>query len=464
MPNKKQKVVMMKKKGKPEILIVDDERNTREVLVRLLRMDYELTLAEDGQIGLNILKRNNYDLVITDLRMPGADGMEVLKAVLSKEPSPPCIVITAYGSIENAVSAMKAGAFDFVTKPVNFDRLEILIKRALESKFLKEENRELRKRLDNRFGVENIIGKSAAMHNVLDIVRQVAPTRSTVLITGESGTGKELIAQSLHQLSGREGKFLPVHCAALPSNLLESELFGHEKGSFTGALEQRKGRFELADGGTLFLDEIGEIDLQVQVKLLRALETRNFERVGGVETVHTDTRVITATNRDLRKMVEEGKFREDLFYRLDVVTVNIPPLRERHEDIPLFVKFFLDEFSKENGKNISSISEEALSALCAYNWPGNVRELKNCVERMVVLSRADTLGIENIPLNIRGINLGSEKGRLNGGFSTLDLDRNEKMLIQKALDECDGNRTKAALKLGISRRTLHRKLNEYNME
>ncbi|OGV45556.1 MAG: transcriptional regulator [Lentisphaerae bacterium GWF2_44_16] len=455
---------MIKKKGKPEILIVDDERNTREVLVRLLRMDYELTLAEDGQIALNILKRNNYDLVITDLRMPGADGMEVLKAVLSKEPSPPCIVITAYGSIESAVSAMKAGAFDFVTKPVNFDRLEILIKRALESKFLKEENRELRKRLDNRFGVENIIGKSSAMQSVLDIVRQVAPTRSTVLITGESGTGKELIAQSLHQLSGRDGKFLPVHCAALPSNLLESELFGHEKGSFTGALEQRKGRFELSDGGTLFLDEIGEIDLQIQVKLLRALEVRSFERVGGVETLHTDTRVITATNRDLKKMVEDGKFREDLFYRLDVVNINIPPLRERHEDIPLFVKFFLDEFSKENGKNINSISEEALSALCSYNWPGNVRELKNCVERMVVLSRSNTLEIENIPLSIRGMKLGSEKGCQESGFSTLDLDRNEKMLIQKALDECAGNRTKAALKLGISRRTLHRKLNEYNME
>lgn len=452
----------MKKDNKPEILIVDDERNTRDALARLLRMDYNITLAEDGDIAINILKRNNFDLVITDLRMPGPDGMEVLKNVLKKEPVPPCIVVTAYGSIEAAVHAMKGGAFDFVTKPVNFDRLEMLIKRALESKFLKDENKELKLRLEGKFGMDNIIAKSAAMQNVLDTVKQVAPTRSTVLITGESGSGKELIAESLHQLSGRTGKFLPVHCAALSANLLESELFGHEKGAFTGALEQRKGRFELADNGTLFLDEIGEIDFQVQVKLLRALETRSFERVGGVETIHSDTRVITATNRNLQAMVADGKFREDLFYRLDVVTINIPPLRERIEDIPLFVKYFLDKFSSENGKAISGISEDALGLLCAYDWPGNVRELKNCVERMVVLTRTPSIGIENVPLNIREKSTPGISKQLYMP-STLDLDKNEKMLIIKALEDCSGNRTRAAEKLGISRRTLHRKLIEYGI-
>jgi len=388
--------------------------------------------------------------------------MDILRAALKKDPPPACIVVTAYGSIENAVEAMKEGAFDFITKPLNFDRLEILLKRAVESRQLKEENRELKKRLDKSFGVESIIGKSLAMNELLETVKQVAPSRSTVMITGESGTGKEVIAQTIHQLSGRPGKFIPVHCAALPDNLLESELFGHEKGAFTGAVEQRKGRFELADGGTLFLDEIGEIDPPVQVKLLRALETRAFERVGGAETITTDTRVITATNRDLRQMVADGEFREDLFYRLDVVSIHLPPLREREEDVPLFAKHFMDQFSKENNKDIQSISENAVAALCAYDWPGNIRELRNCIERMVVLARGNTLELENVPLNIREK---STPGLREKIFSadTLEIEKNEKMLIIKALEECRGNRTKAAEKLGISRRTLHRKLNSLNI-
>ena len=286
------------KKNKPSILIVDDERGTREVLAKFLRADYEVTLAEDGEIGLNLLKRNHYDLVLSDIRMPGATGMKILEATLKMTPPPPCILFTAYGSIETAVEAMKHGAFDFVTKPVNFDQLEILIQRALESGRIKEENQELRKRLDSKFGVENIIGNSAAIQRVIDNVRQVAPTRATISITGESGTGKELIAQAIHQLSGRTGKFIAVHCAALPETLLESELFGHERGAFTGATEQRKGRFELADGGTLFLDEIGEIPLSTQVKLLRVLETRSFERIGGTETITVDTRVVTGCRDD----------------------------------------------------------------------------------------------------------------------------------------------------------------------
>ena len=452
----------MNKNHKPSLLIAEDERNTRDILLRFLRQEYEVTLAEDGERALNILKKNNFDLLLTDLRMPGADGMDILRTALKKNPPPACIVVTAYGSVENAVEAMKEGAFDFITKPLNFDRLEILLKRAVESRQLKEENRELRKRLDKNFGVESIIGKSLAMNELLETVKQVAPSRSTVMITGESGTGKEVIAQTIHQLSGRPGKFIPVHCAALSDNLLESELFGHEKGAFTGASEQKKGRFELADGGTLFLDEIGEIDPPVQVKLLRALETRAFERVGGMETISTDTRVITATNRDLREMVAAGDFRGDLFYRLDVVSVHLPPLRERQEDIPLFVKHFIDQFSKENNKEIQTISENAVAALCAYDWPGNIRELRNCIERMVVLARGNTLELENVPLNIREK---STPGLREKIFSagTLEIEKNEKMLIMKALEECGGNRTKAAGKLGISRRTLHRKLHSFNI-
>ena len=455
--------LLHKKEGRPSILIADDERGTREALARFLRPNYDVTVAEDGQIGMNLLARNNYDLILSDIRMPGADGLTILDAALKKNPAPPVILFTAYGSIEAAVEAMKRGAFDFVTKPVNLDQLEILISRALESGRIKAENSELKKRLDSKFGVENIIGNSAALQQIIENVRQVAPTRATVSITGESGTGKELIAQAVHQLSGRTGRFVAVHCAALPETLLESELFGHERGAFTGATEQRKGRFELADGGTIFLDEIGEIPLSTQVKLLRVLETRQFERIGGVETIEVDTRVVTATNRDLAAMVAEGKFREDLFYRLDVVTVHLPPLRERTEDIPPLVNHFLAQFSAENGRTGMTISESAMSALCSYPWPGNIRELKNCVERMVVLTRGSLIDLDNVPINIREkITPGISRTILSS--SSCDLERNEKILISRALEECGGNRTKAAEKLGISRRTLHRKLAQYDLE
>ena len=448
---------------KASILIIDDERGTREVLAKFLRPQYEVTLSEDGEIGLNLLKRNSYDLILTDMRMPGANGMSILETTLKLTPPPPCILFTAYGSIESAVDAMKAGAFDFVTKPVNFDQLEILIERALESKRLKQENLELKRRLDSKFGVESIIGGSAAIQSVIDTVRQVAPSRTTILVTGESGTGKELVAQSIHQLSGRSGKFVPVHCAALTETLLESELFGHEKGSFTGASEQRKGRFELADGGTLFLDEIGEIPPSIQVKLLRVLESRAFERVGGSQTLQCDARVVAATNRDLKAMVEQGSFREDLYYRLDVLTIRLPSLRERQDDIPILVKNFIDQFAKENAKNVSGITDEAMAALCAYDWPGNIRELKNCIERMVVLCREEVLQIEAVPVNIRE-KLTPGISRKILAPSSCDLERNEKTLIARALNESGGNRTKAAQKLGISRRTLHRKLNSFNIE
>ena len=454
---------MIKKDKRPSILIVDDERGTREILGKFLRSSYDVTLAEGGEIGLNLLDRNDYDLVLTDIRMPGVGGFDILQKTLEKKNPPPCILFTAYGSIETAVDAMKQGAFDFVTKPVNFDQLELRIKRALESRKMRQENQELKERLNSKFGLQAIIGNSRAIQSVIDTVKQVAPSRTTVLIEGESGTGKELIAQAIHQLSGRTGKFVPVHCAALPEALLESELFGHEKGAFTGAVDTRPGRFEIADGGTLFLDEIGEIPLSVQVKLLRVLESRSFERIGGTETLHVDTRVVAATNRDLEKMVQEGTFREDLFYRLDVVRVELPPLRDRPEDIPPLVKYYMDQFARENGKEEMSISEDAMSALCSYQWHGNIRELKNCVERMVVLSRGRELTIDNVPVHIReNVSPGISKDLFMP--ETCDLERNEKLLIERALNECGGNRSKAAEKLGISRRTLHRKLNTYHIE
>lgn len=451
----------MKEKRK-SILIVDDERGTRETLGRFLRLNYEVTLAEDGITAINLINRNDYDLILSDIRMgAGPDGMNVLDAALKKVPSPPCILFTAYGSIETAVEAVKHGAFDFVAKPVNIDRLELVISRALESGSLKKENQELKKRLDDKFGTKSMIGTSLAMKRIRETIDQVAPSRATVLITGESGTGKELVAQSIHQVSGRTGEFVAVHCAALPENLLESELFGHERGAFTGAVERKKGRFERAAGGTIFLDEIGEIPLQVQVKLLRVLENRSFERLGGTETIETDARVVAATNRDLKKMVAEGTFREDLYYRLNVVSLELPPLRERKDDIPLLAVHYLELFSRENGRDIG-ISSEAMAALTDYDWPGNIRELRNCVERMVVLCREKIIGIDSVPPEIKEKSM---PGIVKVPQApTCDLERNEKVLIARALNECDGNRTRAAEKLGISRRTLLRKLKTYSME
>ena len=448
------------KDHKASLLIVDDERNTRDALRRYFCRDFAITTAEDGVMAMNLLKNNNYDLVLTDLKMPGAGGMSVLDATLGKNPPPACIVFTAYGSIETAVSAVKAGAFDFVTKPVNLDKLEKVIERALESRKKLAVEPKKAPKTKKEINLSNIVAESKVMQDILQTVHQVASSRSTVLLSGESGTGKEVIAQTLHLLSERKGKFIPVHCAALATNLLESELFGHEKGAFTGATETRQGRFELADGGTLFLDEIGEIDPQIQVKLLRVLETRSFERVGGMEPITTKARLISATNRDLMEMVKEGTFREDLFYRLDVVNITLPPLRERREDIPILTKKFIGEFAQDNEKDISGISEDAMELLLAYSWPGNIRELRNCVERMVVLCAGDELKVSDLPDNIRN----SEPAEIeNEQDETLDITKNEAALITKALKECNGNRTQAARKLGISRRTLHRRLHEYNL-
>lgn len=447
--------------AKPVILIVDDEKNAREGLARALRRTYEVKLAENGLAALEVLTETAVDVMLSDVRMPGMDGLTLLQRVLALPQPPICIMLTAYGSIELAVDAIKRGAFDFLTKPIHLDHLDHLLKRALRTRDIEQENRDLKQELDSRYGMENIIGQSPAMIPVFETIRQVAASRATVLIQGESGTGKELVAHAIHRLSNRaNGPFIAVHCAALSPTLLESELFGHEKGAFTGATEKRKGRFELADGGSLFLDEIGEIDPNTQVKILRVLEERRFDRVGGQLTIDTDTRLIAATNRDLRQMVNQGSFREDLFFRLYVVVITMPPLRERKEDIPLLIQHMIKLVSRDNEKDIESISPDAVQVLSRYDWPGNVRELRNAVERMVVMARGRKLTVRDIPEEIRQA---SERNPSDLHPTGLNLADKEKYTIIQALKQNGGNRTKAAVQLGISRRTLHRKLHEYNL-
>ncbi|MBQ9445679.1 MAG: sigma-54-dependent Fis family transcriptional regulator [Victivallales bacterium] len=458
---------------KPKVLVIDDEKNTRDGLREALADDYDVLLAEDGIKGLALLDANpDVCIALTDLRMPGMDGMDFIRTVTARKNAPLIIMLTAYGSVQTAVEALKVGAYDYLSKPVDLDNLEMMLERGM--KVLRD--RAEKNGTAHEGGAVNIIGSSSAMTAVLDSIRQVAATKATVLVTGESGTGKELVAQAIHKLSPRANKqFRPVHCAALSENLLESELFGHEKGAFTGANERVAGRFEMADGGTLFLDEIGEISLAVQVKLLRVLETHQFERVGGSETLTVDVRVVAATNRDLRAMVEQGTFREDLFYRLNVVNIRIPPLRERREDIPEILDYYLKKSASDNGKDVADISPEALGVLMAYDWPGNVRELRNCVERMVVFARGTMLTMTDVPADIRSAvgeqfeaktmppkaaEVAPTEPLVNVGFNVKE---NEKSLILKALEECGGNRSQAALKLNISRRTLYRKLHEYGL-
>jgi len=452
----------------PTILIVDDEKHTRDGLRRLLEDEYDTYVAEDIRGAMDVLEREPIDVMITDLRLGGDDGMGLIERALKLPHPPVCIMMTAYGSVDTAVEAMKRGAYDFVTKPLNLDKVEMLIARALASRRMEQENRALRQQVDERYGLENIIGESPALHEVLDTIRQVAPSSANVLIEGESGTGKELAAQAIHNLSRRnKAKFVTVHCAALSPQLLESELFGHERGAFTGAHERRIGRFEQANGGTIFLDEIGEIDASTQVKLLRVIsEERAFERVGGNQPLRADVRLIAATNKNLEKLVTEGKFRDDLYFRLNVVHITMPPLRERKEDIPLLVRSFLRHFGKMNEKPLLELTADATNALLTYSWPGNVRELRTAIEHGVVMARGTKLTLRDLPPNVRAAT-GTE---LPGGItpakafgeksSALDLHETEKRLIMQALATTNGNITKAAKKLGISRRTLHRKINE----
>ena len=450
-------------KDLPVILVIDDERNTREGLRDAFSDKYQILLAEDATKGLEILKSQKVDIVLTDLRMPGLDGMAFTRQVSAQPDAPLIIMLTAYGSVQTAMDAMRAGAYDYLTKPVNLDDLEMMVDRGLE--VLAE------RRSASQKGTEGapagIIGSSQAMKALIEEARQVASSRSTVLITGESGTGKELFAHALHAWSPRaRAPFVAVHCASLNENLLESELFGHEKGAYTGATERFIGRFERADRGTLFLDEIGEISLSTQVKLLRVLETRNLERVGGSHTIPVDVRLVAATNRDLRAMVKAGTFREDLFYRLNVVNLHLPPLREHPEDIPALLDHYLKLAAKDNDRDITGIAKDAMGVLTSYSWPGNIRELRNCVERMVVLARGSLLTITDIPREIVD-ELSSHPERAGQAplpaqrpdpLQTLDIRANELAAMHKALEQAGGNRTRAAQILGISRRTLQRKI------
>jgi len=443
----------------PTLLIVDDEKNTRDGLRHALEGEFDVYVAPDISGALATHEAAPADVVLTDLRLGSDDGMDLIELLLKLPKPPVCIMMTAYGSVDTAVEAMKRGAYDFVTKPVNIDRLEMLIKRALRERETRQENKALRQRVESQSKLEGMIGRSPVMVEVFDTIKQVATSKATVLIQGESGTGKELAAHAIHHLSPRsEHKFLAVHCAALTPELLASELFGHEKGAFTGAFERRVGRFEQARGGTLFLDEIGEIDATTQVKILRVLGERTFERVGGTQTLQSDVRLIAATNRDLAKMVADGKFRDDLYFRLHVVPLTMPPLRTRKVDVPLLVESFLKESAAENGKPVRELAQDAMSALLDYDWPGNVRELRTAIEHGVVMATGPKITIRDLPAVLR-----PPSQAIPDNPRGLDLHETETALILRALDECRGNRTDAAEKLGISRRTLHRRLNELNI-
>lgn len=455
--------------SKPSLLIVDDEFATRETLLEFLGRKFDVVGAGNGSDAIKLLQERDFDLVLTDLRMPEADGMSVLEAAKSKACRPKCIMLTAFGSITDAVKAMKNGAFDFISKPVELTKLEKVIAAALKAKEAEKVLPVLppgsavtvEEKASVPAALPGIVmpGESGKdpMKAVYDTALAVAPTKSTVLLLGESGTGKEVIARYIHDNSRRPGLFVAVHCAALTATLLEDELFGHEKGAYTNAVSMRRGRFELADHGTIFLDEIGEIDAATQVKLLRVLETHGFERLGGNETIKSDFRLIAATNRDLKKMVADGEFREDLFYRLSVVDLVLPPLRERKKEIPRLVSAFIQEFAAENAKDIRGISPEALAALSSWGWPGNIRELRNCVEKMVVLSSGNMLELSDVPQFDKNDSVAG-KAPVKAVDDPLNLENSEKELIRKALAECGNNRAAAARKLGISRRTLYRKL------
>ncbi len=442
------------------ILVVDDEANARSALAELLRDEgYSVETAADGFKALPKLEEFAPDLLLTDLKMPGLDGMELMKRAWESDPERVVVVMTAYGSVDTAVAAMRQGAADYLTKPINVDELVLVIDRVLERRRLRAEAGQLRQRLAERRSMKNIVGSSAVMQRVFETVLQVAPSKASVLITGESGTGKELVAEAVHQHSPRgKGPFVKLHCAALAETLLESELFGHERGAFTGAAARRDGRFQQADGGTLFLDEIGEISASTQVKLLRFLQERQFERVGGNQTVKVDVRIIAATNRDLTRMVKEGTFREDLFYRLNVVAIDMPSLRERPSDIALLATHFLKKYAAENEKSVLGFSDDALAALARYDWPGNVRELENAIERAVIVSRTDIIRPEDLAPQVVAADRTTTGGPPVPGTTLADLERHA---ILKTLEYTGGSTSRAAEILGISTRKIQYRLREY---
>jgi two-component system response regulator HydG len=449
---------------KPRILVVDDEESHRIMLRAVLKEEgYEVSEASDGTEAVKAVEQEPFDLILMDIRMRTMDGIEALGEIRKISPLVPVLIMTAYASVKTAVEALKAGAFDYLTKPLDTDELKILIEKALEIYHLRAENVALKERLGDRFNFSKIIGRSPRMKEVFDTLSLVAPTDATVLILGESGTGKELVANSIHHNSPRASQsFIKVSCAALPETLLEGELFGHEKGAFTGAIARREGRFQLAHRGTIFLDEVGEMSVTTQTKLLRVLQEKEFEPLGSTRTVKADVRVIAASNKDLEREVKEGRFREDLFYRLNVVPVSLPPLRERKEDIPTLAAHFFAVYRDKNRKELRDISGKAMDLLMRYDWPGNIRELENCMERAVILARGEIIAPADLPLPIQALSRDREIQGLNLP-SGISLQEVERALILKTLDDTGGNRSRAAEILGINRRTLQNKLKEYGI-
>jgi two-component system response regulator AtoC len=442
------------------ILIVDDEKTQRDMLAGFLEKEgYSVATAESGFEAIKLCEEKYFEVALIDLKMPGMDGIELLQKLKDKNPEIQAIMITAHGSVETAVEAMKLGAYHYVNKPINLDELKLNIKKALENYHLLAENKYLKEELEEKYKDVQIIGGSKAIKEVLSTVSRVAKSKSTVLIRGESGTGKELVARAIHTLSDRaDRRFIPVSCAALPETLLESELFGHEKGAFTGAIKRKEGRFELADGGTLFLDEIGDISLETQIKILRAIEFQEFERLGGKETLKVDVRITSATNQDLERKINEGTFREDLYYRLNVISIFVPPLRERKEDLMLLVDHFIKKANQKCGKTIKGITTEVKDIILGYDWPGNVRELENVIERGVVLSRTEVIDESDLPY------FGLSKSKETTSSSNRTLKDMEKKHILNTLKMTDWNLGKTADILGIHRNTLRLKMKEYGIE
>ena len=448
------------------ILIIDDEKSQREILSGFLsKKGYKVYTAESGSQGIKIIKEQIVDIVLSDYKMPEMTGIEILEEVSVINPNISFVIITAYGTVENAVKAMRLGAIDYISKPVNLDELEILLTRIIEKKNLISENQLLREQLQEKNRISSIISQSSKMEEVINLASRSANSRATILITGENGTGKEVLARAIHFISSRKDKpFIAINIPALSENLLESELFGHEKGSFTGGEKLKKGRFELANGGTLFLDEIGDMSINTQIKILRVLQEHQFERVGGNDQIEVDVRIIAATNQDLEKKIKDGTFREDLYYRLNVVTIKIPSLRERKDDVPPLVEHFTDLYCKENNRGKLEVSKEAFDMLMKYNYPGNIRELENIIERAVVLTRSDLITLNDLPLHVRGFKEELSRPVLGKGTLPEQVEAVEKELIYDALKESGGNQTKAGKLLGLTERNLRYKLKKYNIK
>jgi len=450
---------------KNKILVIDDEKSMVEFLSIMLTKDgFSVVTSDKGQEGINMFKKTHFDLVIVDIKMPEVSGIDVLKSIRSYDNSAVVLMITAYASVDTAIKAMKLGAFDYITKPFEIENIRVIIKKALQQRKLLDENINLRKQLKSECDFKNIIGNSLPIRNVFDKVRKISRTDAVVLLYGETGTGKELFARAIHYNSSRKSKpFISIDCGALTETLLESELFGHVKGAFTGAIEHKKGLFETADGGTIFLDEVGVASPQIQTKLLRVLQEHEIKRVGGNKSIKVDVRVIAATNTDLEQQIKDGKFREDLFYRLSVIPITLPPLRERIDDIPLLVSHFLKKYADKAGSKSKKMSPEVVQILKKYNWPGNIRELENVIERAVVLEEGDTIAIESLPDKLRGQEIEIDEERIIAEGLKNTVEQTERNIILKAFKECAENQYQTAKKLRISRQNLQYKLKKYKI-